>query len=140
MLKASLAQAGSVAYEFGALARWGVGVLVVAGGVMLMLLGAATPAILSSTYGQLFAIKLILFAGVLALAGVNKLSLTPALRASMPGAGTRLRRSIGCEAVLVAGVLITTATLTTVSAPSGNGGSEQAAVLSQPLPNAQQNF
>lgn len=125
-----LAQAGALAHEFGKQALWVVGLLVIAGGITLALLGVASPAALSSAYGQMFLIKLAFFAGVLSLAALNKLSLTPALLASAPGAGVRLRRSIGLEAALVAAILITTATLTTVSSPPGNGQSEQASYTS----------
>lgn len=117
--------AGALAHEFGRRALWIVGLLVVAGGLALLLLGAATPSALFSPYGQMFAIKLVLFAGVLALAAVNKLKLTPALLASTPGLPTRLRRSIVLEATLIAGILVITATLTTVSSPSAGNDDEQ---------------
>lgn len=122
------AQAGALAHEFGRSALWAVGLVVLAGAITLALLGAATPSALSSPYGQMFAVKLVLFAGVIALAAVNKLTLTPALQTGAPGAGARLRRSISVEAVLVAGILVTTAALTTLSAPPGNGDGAQAAL------------
>lgn len=125
------AQAGALAHEFGRRALWAVGLVVLAGGITLALLGAATPSALSSPYGQMFAVKLVLFAGVIALAAVNKLTLTPALLAGAPDAATRLRRSIGVEAGLVAGILVATAALTTLSAPPGNGDSAQAALSAQ---------
>ncbi|WP_299826929.1 CopD family protein [uncultured Roseobacter sp.] len=127
------ASAGALAHEFGRRALWVVGLLIAAGGLVLMLLGAVTPSALSSPYGQMFAIKLVLFAGVLSLAAVNKLKLTPALLASTPGARRRLRRSIGFEVALVAGILITTAALTTVSSPRGDEGSEQASLNARPI-------
>lgn len=140
----SPADAGALAHAFGARALWAVGLVVLAGGITLALLGAATPSALSSPYGQMFAIKLVLFAGVLALAAANKLALTPALRAARPGAGARLRRSIGVEAGLVAGILVTTATLTTLSSPP-DGGAErnenaQASIHSTPPGQTQQRF
>jgi putative copper resistance protein D len=123
------AQAGALALEFGRRALWAVGLVVLAGAITLGLLGAATPSAVSSPYGQMFAVKLVLFVGVLALAAVNKLTLTPALRASNPGAGARLRRSICVDAGLVAGILVTTAALTTLSAPPGNSDSAQATLF-----------
>lgn len=123
------AQAGALAHAFGQQALWAVGLLGMGGGITLVLFGAATPSALSSSYGQMFALKLALFAGVLSLAAVNKLSLTPALLISAPGAAARLRRSIGLEAALVAGILITTAALTTVSSPPAKEAGKQAVLL-----------
>lgn len=133
-------RAGALAHEFGRHALWAVGLVVLAGGITLALLGAATPSALSSPYGQMFAVKLVLFAGVLALAAVNKLTLTPALLAGTPGAGARLRRSIGVEAALVAGILVTTAALTTLSAPPGSGDGTQAALSAPNQGAAHQTF
>lgn len=125
------AEAGALAHEFGSRALWAVGLLFIAGGFTLALLGAATPSALSSPYGQMFALKLILFAGVFALAAVNKMTLTPALLAAAPEAGTRLRRSIGGEAGLVAAILIVTAAFTTVSSPPTRIEAEQATLNSR---------
>ncbi|WP_299684148.1 CopD family protein [uncultured Tateyamaria sp.] len=110
-------RAGALAHEFGGRALWSVGLLVLAGGITLALFGAASPAALSTPYGQMFAAKIALFVGVLSLAAINKLSLTPALLADMPQAGVRLRRSITLEAVLITAILCVTATLTTISSP-----------------------
>ncbi|MCR9151460.1 MAG: CopD family protein [Rhodobacteraceae bacterium] len=133
-------RAGALAHEFGRRALWAVGLVVLAGGFTLALLGAATPSALSSPYGQMFAVKLVLFAGVLTLAAVNKLTLTPELLAGTPGAGARLRRSIGVEAGLVAGILVATAALTTLSAPPGNDDSAQTAIYAPPEGRAHQTF
>jgi putative copper resistance protein D len=88
----------------------------------------------------MFAVKLVLFAGVMALAAVNKLTLTPALLAGTPGADTRLRRSIGVEWGLVVAILVTTAALTTLSAPPGNSESAQAALYAPAHGPAYQTF
>jgi len=111
--------AGPLAQEFGAKALWVVGALVAAGALTLLLFGAATPTALATPYGQAFAVKLSLFAGVLSLAALNKMYLTRALLAATPGAGSRLRRSIGIEAALVGAILLTTAAVTTVTSPPG---------------------
>ena len=116
------AQAGALAQEFGVLALWAVAGLGVAGMGLLVLLGATTPDLLSTDYGQFIAVKLALFTGLLGLAALNKLDLTPALLDAKPGAGQSLRRSIGLETALVAGILLTTATLTTVSSPAEQDG------------------
>jgi len=119
------AAAGALAREFGATAIWVVAALVGAGGAALALFGAATPVALETAYGQMFLVKLTVFAAVLALAAINKLRLTPALAADMPGAGARLRRSIGIEACLIAVILIVTATLTTLTAPPRAAASDR---------------
>lgn len=121
------AKAGALAHEFGTKAFWVVAALVAAGVITLVLLGAATPEALSSPYGQAFLIKLALFAGVLGLAALNKVRLTPDLKAAVPGAAQRLRRSIAVESALVLAILTTTAALTTVTSPP----SEQARNASQ---------
>lgn len=121
--------AGPLAQEFGYKALWVVGALVAAGALTLLLFGAATPAALATPYGQAFAVKLALFAGVLSLAALNKMRLTRALLAATPGAGSRLRRSIGVEAALVGTILLTTAAVTTVTSPPEN--TEQAVLLEE---------
>lgn len=133
-------RAGALAHEFGRQALWVVGLLVLVGGTTLALFGAVTPTALSSAYGQMFAIKLILFAGVLSLAAVNKLSLTPALLASRPEASARLRRSIRLEAALLVGILVTTAALTTVSSPPSRKQGDQASFNAQHFAQAHQTF
>lgn len=131
--KETAEKAGALAHEFGTKALWIVAALVAAGGVTLVLLGAATPDALGTPYGQAFLLKLVLFAGVLGLAAVNKMRLTPALQAVTPGAARRLRRSIALEGALVAAILATTAALTTVTSPP----SERAGSASEPPATAQ---
>jgi putative copper resistance protein D len=111
------ANAGALAHDFGTKALWVVSALVAAGAITLVLLGAATPDALSSPYGQAFLIKLALFSGVLGLAALNKVRLTPDLKAAVPGAAQRLRRSIAVESAFVLAILATTAALTTVTSP-----------------------
>lgn len=111
------AQAGLLARNFGRQALWVVFALVVAGGALLAMFGVTSPAGFTSPYGQGVALKLILFAGVLALAARNKLSLTPVLMAAEPSAAARLQRAIKWEAVLIATILIVTAIFTSLSAP-----------------------
>lgn len=122
-------RAGALAHEFGTKALWVVGGLVGAGAIALVLLGAATPAAVATPYGQAFALKLVLFAGVLALAALNKLRLTPALLDAAPNAGRRMRRSIRLEAALVGAILITTAALTTVASPPAAAAAPQASSI-----------
>ena len=132
------ARTGALAHEFGRLALRAVVSLVLAGGIMLVLLGAATPSALLSPYGQLVAVKFVLFAGVMSLAAYNKLSLTPALLASKPGVGATLRRSIAVEAALLAGILVTTAALTTISSPPDNSRGAKTSFMTPPLSQTRQ--
>ena len=115
--KEAAEKAGALAHEFGTKALWIVATLVAAGAVTLVLLGAGTPSALATPYGQAFILKLVLFAGILGLAALNKVRLTPDLKAAASGAAKRLRRSIAAETALVAAILATTAALTTVTSP-----------------------
>ena len=119
--------AGQVSHDFGRLAIWVVGGLSLAGGLILWLLTGNVLNALFTLYGQFFAIKLGVFLAIMAFAAWNKLRLTPALLRQEPGAGSRLRRSIRMEAALVALILLTTATLTTVSAPEAANQTTRAA-------------
>jgi len=109
--------AGSVARDFGYMAIWVVGALTLVGGATLWILTGNVPEVLLTPYGQFFAIKLTLFLAIIGLAAWNKLRLTPALLRDEPSARSKLRQSIRIEATLVAAILLTTAVLTTVSAP-----------------------
>ena len=118
--------AGALAEEFGRKAVRVVVALVAAGAALLVLLTGDPIAALASPYGQLLAVKLCLFAPLLGLAAVNKLRLTPALRAGDTTAGLRLRRSIRMEILAVLAILVTTATLTTAASPEVGSKSVQA--------------
>lgn len=109
--------AGQVAHDFGRKAVWIVAILAATGAVTLWLLTGNLLTALTTPYGQLFAVKLVGFSALLGLAAWNKLRLTPALLQRAPGACAKLRKSILLEAVLVAGILLITAALTTLSAP-----------------------
>ena len=127
---------GALAAEFSAWAVRIVPALVAAGVALFVILTADPLAALGTPYGQLLAIKLLLFAPLLGLAAYNKLRLTPALEAGVAGAGTRLRRSIRLEALAVLAILATTATLTTVSSPERpEDGSAAEAESRAALPN-----
>ena len=68
--------------------------------------------ILATTYGQLLAVKIVVFGGMLLLAAANRFYLTPRLGAVRAGtadsapARAALRRSVLCETLLAAGVLV----------------------------------
>jgi putative copper resistance protein D len=108
---------GAVAHEFGRRALWIVGGLVLAGLATLVILSGWRLALPASAYSQFFAIKLVLFAGVLGLAAWNKLRLTPALQQDAPDSCARMNRSLKLEATLLVAILLITAALSTVSAP-----------------------
>ena len=71
---------------------------------------------ISNAYERTLVVKLVLAVLLLGIAAVNKFLLTPKL-ASHPLARDWLRRAIGLELLLVAGILATTAYLTTYTSP-----------------------
>ncbi|WP_282063620.1 copper resistance D family protein [Roseobacter litoralis] len=109
--------AGQVSHDFGRIAVWVVGGLALAGGATLWLLTGNVLNMLFTPYGQFFTLKLGAFLGIIGFAAWNKLRLTPALLRQEQGAGARMRMSIRTETALIALILLTTAALTTVSAP-----------------------
>jgi putative copper export protein len=111
------AEAAAAAERFGRVAMAAVGVLAVAGVVMAALLLGSVGALLGTAYGLTLGLKVLLVAGVLALAARHKLALVPGLAAADPGAGPRLARSIRLEAGLMEAVFLATAVLTTSTTP-----------------------
>lgn len=109
--------AGEVAARFGAHAVWVVGALVASGAALFVLLAGASLAVLETPYGRFMALKLGLVLGLMALAALNKLRLSPALRAGTAGAADRLRLSVLWEGALVVLIALTTAALTTLTSP-----------------------
>lgn len=89
-----------------------------AAGLVLACVQVGTPsALIATDYGRWLVAKLVLAAGLLFLAALNKLRLTPALARGAPGAARLLRRSIVVELMLVAGVVIATAMLGEATPP-----------------------
>ena len=105
-------RAGAVAERFGQAAAWAVAALIVAGGLLAWRLVGDVETLVSTTYGWTLLAKLAAVGLLLSLAALNKLRLTPALRAGDAGAGARLARSIEWELAAVAAILLLTATLT----------------------------
>ncbi|HET6521718.1 MAG TPA: CopD family protein, partial [Geminicoccaceae bacterium] len=99
-------------------------VLVLAGaGVVIAALQVRTPGALVDTgYGRLLLAKLALVAGLLLLAALNKLRLTPALARGEARAATALRRSIAAETGLAAAILVATGLLGTTPPPRALAG------------------
>jgi len=105
--------------QFGRIAVGVVGLLLVAGAVLgWMLLGGLQP-LLTTGYGQVLFVKLLLVATLLAVAAWNKWRLVPAFERGDATARARLRRSIRIEMLLVLAILLVTALMTTTSSPGG---------------------
>ncbi len=111
-------KAGEIAEEFGRKALWAVSLLVIAGGLTLVFFGLMAPSAFMAAFGQMFLVKLGLFAVVLAFAALNKIRLTPALLAGRLNAKSSLRASIYLEAAFVTAILIVTATMTSIASPN----------------------
>ena len=109
--------AGALAAEFSGWAVRIVPALAAAGVALFVILTGNPFAAVATPYGQLLAVKLVLFALLLGLAALNRYRLTPALQMRSLRAGANLRRSIRLEALVVLAILATTATLTTVASP-----------------------
>jgi putative copper resistance protein D len=118
---AELARVAAIAARFGAAALYVVGALLAAGIGLLALLLHHVADLWASEYGRLILTKLLLVAGLLALAALNHVRLTPRLFASDRAALGALQRSIGLEIALAAAVLLVTAALTTVAGPPSRG-------------------
>ncbi|ACL72292.1 copper resistance D domain-containing protein [Thioalkalivibrio sulfidiphilus HL-EbGr7] len=120
--------AGNPAYEaqptglltrFGRLATTAVALLLLAGVAMAWLLAGGLFPLFTTAYGQILLAKIALVTLLLGLAALNKLRLVPAYERGDMRAPGRLRRSILLEGLLVSGVFLLTALLTTTSSPGG---------------------
>lgn len=104
-------RAVEVVQRFSRVAILAVAALTLAGGILTLIqLGGAWSALWLSDWGQRLVAKLALFGGLLALAAVNRLWLTPALVAGRRF-GCRLRTTLVVDLALVVGVLGLTASL-----------------------------
>jgi copper resistance protein D len=104
---------------FGRIGLVFVPALLGSGLLLAWLLLGESAALFGSAYGQLLLGKLALVVALLGLGALNKWRLVPAMALHPRAAGRALRRSIAVEAVLMAGILLLTALLTTVTAPPG---------------------
>jgi putative copper resistance protein D len=110
------AQVSAVAARFG---QWAVGVVVlllIAGLTLLWTLMSAAP-FWSSDYGRLMAVKVLMVAALLGIAGVNKLYLTPLLLQGESKALLQFRHTVQMELIIGALILLVTATFTTLTGP-----------------------
>ena len=107
-------------HRFGGLASVTVALLILVGLVFAWLMTGSVAALLGTAYGWTLIGKLGVVTCLMALAALNKWRFVPALASDAPGAATHLRRSIHLEAVAVLLILLTTATLTSITIPPVN--------------------
>lgn len=112
--KGPLAEASQVLSAFARMAMWSVSALLLAGLAMAVVHLKSVNALFESDYGNLLLWKLGGVAGLLVLAIVNKLWLTPDLLARFDG--RRLKTSIRIEAVLMI-LVIAASTLLAATSP-----------------------
>lgn len=86
-------------------------------GTLLLLTLSSPSELLTTAYGRLLSLKLLLFLALVTLAALNKLRFVPQMSR---GDVLPLRRSIGWEIVVAALVLLLTAVLSTVLGPSAH--------------------
>lgn len=104
MLRRSKQTALPVVHRFAGIAVPVVGILALAGLVLAIIQLESFAALVSTRYGVILSIKLVLVAALLGLAGLNRFRLTPAL-APDNAAARLLTRSILFEGVLAVGIL-----------------------------------
>jgi copper resistance protein D len=109
--------ATSLVERFSSLALKVVAALLLAGALLLVLLLPRVSDLWSSDYGRLILLKLMLVAGLLAIATFNKMALTPRLSAGDVAAYATLRRSIASELLIGGVILVVTALFTTLTGP-----------------------
>ena len=105
---------GLAARQFGRVSIWNVPLLALAGALLLWLLIEGNWNVVWTAYGQLFVFKLLGFLGLLGLAALNKLFLTPALLRGEVRAFVLLRLSVILEMSVAVIIFLLTTTLTTV--------------------------
>lgn len=111
------AAAAPLVAQFSRRAMAAVMVLVVAGLVIAVLQVQSLGGLVETRYGLILLVKLGLVVALIILAAINKLRLSPALARAEPKAAAALRRTIAAEMVLVAAILVATATLGTTPPP-----------------------
>lgn len=116
--------------QFSNFARLAVIALIVTGVYATWLQVGSLEALVTTLYGQLLMIKLILFLPVMMLAGVNLFFTQRHLRSGATNWGNRLRILVGAEVLLTVIVLIVVGMMTSVS-PARNTWAVQA---NKPLP------
>lgn len=101
-----------VGHRFGRIASITVPLLIVVGGYMGYVLVGSVTALVSTGYGQVLILKVILVSALLGLAAANKLRFIPRLRLNDASAADQLVKSISVEWGVILAVLGLTALLT----------------------------
>lgn len=109
-----LKNASDLGHRFGQAATLIVPVLMLAGALMAWLILGDLTALITTGYGLTLLLKLALVGVILGLAAAHKLRFIPQMRAGDRHAADHFARSIKIETLVMLGVLITTATLTSV--------------------------
>lgn len=118
----SLATLAAIIRAYSTAARLGVGLVVGSGVIALWIYSAGHPlTIVSSTWGRLLVVKLLLVAGALGIGWWNWRIGTPALATGSATAAERMRRAISVELLLGAVILALTAWLIGSPLPSHGG-------------------
>jgi copper transport protein len=136
------AEAAIVVRRFSLLALLSVGVLALTGSVATAVQAGDPAALLSSAWGRAFAMKLLLFAGLLGLGAVNRYFLIPRLRSggekasSGPARGERVsgRAAVGLRAVVVTEFALLAAVLVSVGVMTSSVPSAEADSLRRQTP------
>ncbi|ACT58395.1 copper resistance D domain protein [Hirschia baltica ATCC 49814] len=103
--------------RFSKIALWCVPILFVSGIWLALRLAGSGEAILSSSYGQLLLTKLLLATLALAIGAWNKLRITQLLKNDAPSGVASLKRSLGADILVFAGILLVIAAATTLTGP-----------------------
>ncbi len=106
--QAARAEAARALQAFSRVAGWLVPLIALAGLAMALVL-LPDVAAWWRPYGLALQAKLLLFAGLMGLAALNRLHLAPALVRGEPGAAARLQHSLTVEYVVICVVLVVTA-------------------------------
>jgi putative copper resistance protein D len=106
--------------RFGDVASLVVLALATAGLGFAWLMTGSLEALIASAYGSTLLLKLTAVSALMLLAARNKWQLVPALASGVPTAAPDLRRAIRLEAAVALLILMTTATLTSITTPPVN--------------------
>lgn len=109
-----LKNASNLGHRFGQAAMLIVPILMLAGVLMAWLILGSLSALITTGYGLTLLLKVALVGVVFGLAAAHKLRFIPQMRAGDRHAAVHFAQSIKIETLVMLGVLITTATLTSV--------------------------